>query len=170
MIKTFIIAALSADGFIAKDQSEPSTRWTSKEDTGHFIDRTKKAGVVILGSKTFETFGARPLKERRTIVYSRNKKYKSVETTDEPPKELLKRLEKEGVSEVAIAGGSSIYTMFAENQAVDKLILTVEGVVFGSGIPLFNKKLDIKIRLIDHKKIGPNTVVLEYNVVKNQMK
>ena len=164
-MKTFIIAALSADGFIAKDRSEPSTKWTSKEDTKYFVDRTKKAGVVIMGSKTFETFGAKPLKGRRTIVYSRDKKYQGAETTNESPKGLLKRLGKEGVYEVAIAGGSSIYTLFAENDAVDKFILTVEGVVFGSGMPLFNKKLDIKIRLSDHKQIGPNTIVLEYDVV-----
>jgi dihydrofolate reductase len=165
-MKTFIIAALSADGFIAKDNSEPSTKWTSKEDTKYFIERTKKAGVIIMGSRTFETVGAKPLPGRRNIIYSRTKKYEGVETTDESPKELLARLGKEGVSEVAIAGGSHIYTLFAEAKAVDKIIITIENIIFGEGVRLFNKKIDMKIKLTTHTQIGPNTVVLEYDVVK----
>jgi dihydrofolate reductase len=32
MIKVFIVAAMTADGFIARDNSVPSTAWTSKVD------------------------------------------------------------------------------------------------------------------------------------------
>lgn len=166
MIKTFIIAALSADGFIAKNNTEPSTKWTSKEDTKFFIERTKKAGVMVMGSTTFETFGAKPLPGRRTIIYSKSKKYEGVETISETPKDLLARLEKEGVKEVAICGGSSIYTLFAENNVVDKMYLTIENVVFGDGAKLFNKKVDMDLELVKSEQIGPNTIVLEYNVLK----
>jgi dihydrofolate reductase len=166
-MQVFIIAALSADGFIARDNKEPSTKWTSKEDTRHFIERTKKAGVIVMGSRTFETFGAKPLPNRRNIIYSRAKKYSEVETTRESPNELLARLKKEGVSEVAIAGGSSIYTLFAEAGVVNNLILTLENVIFGEGVPLFNKKIDMKVNLASHTQIGPNTVVLEYTVSNN---
>lgn len=163
-MNVFIIAALSADGFIARETREPSTRWTSKEDTRHFMERTKQAGVVIMGSKTFETFGAKPLPGRRTIIYSRSKKYGGAETTNELPRELIERLKKEGVKEVAIAGGSSIYTLFAKAGVVNTLILTVEGVVFGDGLPLFDEKVFLAIELASHTQIGPNTLVLEYSV------
>ncbi len=163
-MKTYIIAALSVDGFIAKNNTESSTKWTSKEDTAFFRERTKKTGVMIMGSTTFETFGGKPLPGRRNIIYSRSKKYEGVETTSESPKDLLNRLKKEGVEEVAICGGSSIYTLFAEAGLVDKLILTIENVIFGEGVRLFNKKIDLKICLALHQQIGPNTVVLEYDV------
>jgi dihydrofolate reductase len=166
-MRAFIIAALSADGFIAKDSTEPSTKWTSEEDTRHFIEQTKKAGAIVMGSKTFETFGAKPLPGRRNIIYSQTKKYEGVETINESPEALLARLKEEGVEEVAICGGAAIYTLFAEAGVVDKLILTVESVVFGKGISLFNKKLDLDINLASHNKIGPNTIVLEYNVTRN---
>jgi len=162
----YIIAALSADGFIAKDINEPSTKWTSKEDTKHFMERTKRTGVIVMGSKTFETFGSKPLPGRRNIVYSANKQYENVETTKESPYDLLKRLENEGINEVAICGGASIYTMFMEASLIDKLILTIEGVVFGNGVRLFKSRLNFSLKLVSSEQIGPNTVVLEYDIIK----
>jgi dihydrofolate reductase len=164
-MKTFIIAALSADGFISKDNTEPSIKWTSKEDTQFFREQTKKAGTMIMGRTTFETTGAKPLPGRRTIVYSRDKKYEGVETTNESPKDLLARLDKEGVKEVAIVGGSSIYTLFAKEKLVDKMFLTIENVIFGEGIRLFNEKVDVNLELVSSNQIGPNTIVLEYKVL-----
>lgn len=166
-MKIFIIAAISLDGFIARDKTDLSTKWTSKEDTSHFLEKTKKAGVVIMGSKTFETFGAKPLPDRRNIIYSRTKKYEGVETTKEGVKELLNRLEKEGVKEIAVCGGASIYSLFLEANLVDRIILTIENVIFGYGIKLFDKKIDCEIELEKVKQIGPNSVVLEYKVKKN---
>ncbi|MCL5782229.1 MAG: dihydrofolate reductase, partial [Patescibacteria group bacterium] len=60
-MKCFIIAALSADGYIARDEHHPAF-WTSKEDKKRFVELTKRAGVVIMGSTTYTTI-ARPLKD-----------------------------------------------------------------------------------------------------------
>lgn len=163
-MKTFIIAALSADGFIAKNKEESSTKWTSPEDTKHFIEKTKDAGVVVMGSTTFETFGSKPLSGRRNIIYTHSKQYENAETTNESPDKLLERLESEGIETVAIAGGSSIYTMFAKSGLVDKLILTIENTVFGQGMNLFTESLDLDLTLNSNTQIGPGTVVLEYEV------
>src|ERR1035437_220047 len=141
MIKCFIVAALTADGFLAKDKNQVSTSWNSAEDKKHFVELTKRAGVVVLGSTTFETFG-RPLKDRLNIVYSRSKKYEGVEMTEDEPEVLLQKLEERGFSEVAICGGSSIYTKFFKAGVVDTLYITVEPVIFGKGITLFNDDIE----------------------------
>jgi len=93
-MKTFIIAVLSADGFIAKNSGHLAD-WTSKDDKKFFVEMTKKAGVVIMGQNTFETIG-RPLPNRLNIVYSRDKEYEGVEITQKDPKELLSDLKKRG--------------------------------------------------------------------------
>src|SRR3989344_1882241 len=126
MIKTFLIAAITADGFIAKNSAH-NPSWTGKEDKKFFVERTKQAGVVIMGSKTFEVMG-RPLKDRLNIVYSRdtNKKYEGVEVTNKPPEELLADLEARGYKEAAICGGSNIYTMFLKAGLLDTLYITIE--------------------------------------------
>lgn len=162
---TFIIVALTADGFIAKNPQHTPMDWTSREDKKFFMEMTKKAGVVVMGQNTYETIG-RPLKDRLNIVYSRDRQYEGVEVTSKPPAELLKDLEARDYNTVAICGGSAIYTMFMEAGVVDKLYLSVEPVVFGSGMRLFNKELDKKLQLVSMEKLGEDTILLEYNVIK----
>jgi dihydrofolate reductase len=141
MIKAFIIVATSADGFIARNDSELSTQWTSKDDLARFIELTKRAKVVVMGSKTFLTM-PKPLKNRLNIVYSRSQNFdqsndpeRIVETTNDDPAVLLKKLEDRGYTEVAICGGAEIYEMFMGRSLVDKIYQTIEPVSLGSGIP-----------------------------------
>ena len=163
-LKAFIIAALTADGFIAKDARHPAF-WTSKEDKKFFAEMTKKAGVVIMGRTTYETIG-RPLKDRLNIVYSRKGgNYHGVEVTAEGPAELFKNLEARGYSEAAIMGGSSIYTMFMASGMVQKLYLTVSPLVFGQGVNLFSKAFEKKLKLESVEKLGEETVLMEYSII-----
>jgi dihydrofolate reductase len=164
-MKVTLIAAITADGFIGRNKGHVSTAWTSKEDKVFFSSTTKKIGTVIMGSTTYETFSI-PLKDRRHIVLSRTKTYEGVETTSEDPKTLLARLESEGVEEVALCGGASIYATFLEQGLVDKACLTVEGILFGEGISLLSKEIEIKMRLVSSTTLGENTVLLEYEILK----
>lgn len=158
----FIIAALSADGFIAKDEKHAAF-WTSKEDKKRFVELTKKAGAVVMGANTFATL-PRPLGERLNIVYSRSKSFEGAETTQLSPHELLKELEARGFKEVAICGGSQIYTMFMKAQVVDRLFLTIEPILFGKGIKLFNDDLPFHLNLISAVQGENGSLLLEYKV------
>lgn len=170
---TFLIAALTADGFIArlpKDAAgahdQISTAWTSEEDTAFFKERTKQAGVVVMGSRTFRTIG-KPLPKRLTIVYSeKDLSCEGIEVTKKPPRELLADLEARGYKEVAICGGASVYTLFMEAGVVDTLYLTVEPVLFGSGVPLFTKPIDARLALASTRNLSDNVVLHEYKVDK----
>jgi len=165
MMNVFIIAAISADGLIAEGSDQKSTVWTSQADKKFFSERTKKAGVVVMGRKTFETIG-KPLPGRLNIIYSREpgQDAKDLRFTNKSPKQLIKELGKEGYKEVAICGGASIYTMFMKAGVVNKIYLTVESVVFGRGVRLFNQEIEAKLRLEKVKKLSEETVLLEYSI------
>ncbi len=168
-IKIFIIAALSVDGFIARDSSAPSTVWTSKEDKKRFVELTKRAGVIVTGQNTWKTFGGRALKDRLNIIYSPERlpdMPESVETTTKEPTELIQELETRGFKEVAICGGSQIYTMFMKSGLVDSLYLTIEPTLFGNGIRLFKETLDYKLELVNLEKTESGTLLVEYKVIK----
>jgi dihydrofolate reductase len=168
MIQCFIIAALSADGCIARDSSAPSTVWTGKADKKRFVEISKRAGVVVMGQNTWKTFGGKALKDRLNIVYSPEKlpdMPEGVETTTKSPSELLAELESRGFKEVAICGGEKIYTMFMKTGLVNKLYLTIEPVIFGNGVRLFKESLDFKLQLIDSTKTEEGALLLEYNVI-----
>ena len=55
--------------------------------------------------------------------------------------------------------------MFMEKGLVDTLYLSVEPVIFGKGLTLFNKELDIKLELEKELKLGEKTILLEYTVI-----
>ena len=162
MIHTYLIAAITADGFIAKSHDHPAT-WTSKEDKKLFVELTKRAGVMVMGANTYRTIG-KALPGRMTIVYSREA-IEGIETTTKSPRELLADLAARGYSEVAVVGGATIYTLFMEAHAIDTLYLTIEPKLFGQGLSLFNKPLDIRIELVSHTSLSPQTVLLEYKVL-----
>ncbi len=167
-MKTFLIAAITADGFIAKNSAHMPS-WTSKEDKKFFVERTKQAGVVIMGSKTFEVMG-RPLKDRLNIVYSRdpNKKYEGAEVTNKPPAELLRDLEARGFHEAAICGGSNIYTMFLKAGLLDTLYITIEPLLFGSGVTILNEPVEAHLKLVSSKMLSDNVVLLEYGCLNQR--
>lgn len=165
MIKVFIVAALTADGFIARDNSAPSTAWTSRADKKRFSELSKRAGVVVMGSVTYGTIG-KALPGRTNIVYTPgDEKYEGAETTKKTPADLIAELDKRGFKEVAICGGSTIYTMFMKSGLVDSIYLTIEPVLFGSGVRLFKEPVDAKLELVSSERVDNSTLV-EYNVLK----
>lgn len=159
-MKTFLIVAMTADGKIAKHKDHLAS-WTSKEDKKFFVERTKTAGVLIMGQTTYETIG-KAMPGRLTVVYSK-KTYPGVETTTKDPAELLKDLEARGYNEVAICGGSTIYTMFMKAKLIDTLYITVEPLLFGEGLSIFNEPLDVTLKLETFKPLNDKgTLLLEY--------
>jgi len=167
-MKVFIIAALTADGFIGKDASHLAN-WTSPEDKKKFVRLTKEAGVMIMGARTFETIG-RALPGRKTIVYTSQPQKvtaEGVETTTEEPAKLLARLEKEGYTSVAICGGASIYAMFMQAGVVTDLYLTIEPILFGQGVPLFSDSLEVPLTLVQLEQPNQHSVFLHYATPKS---
>jgi dihydrofolate reductase len=165
-MKVFIIAAETKDGFIAKSTEQSSMDWTSAEDKKFFVDKTKEAGVVVMGRKTYDTF-KRPLKNRRNIVMSRQEmEISEVEVTNETPEVLVSRLKSEGVKELAVCGGAEIYRLFMESGLVDEVFITQENIEFGEGVPLFSPEMRQKLELISSTNLSPNTILLKYEVKK----
>lgn len=171
-MNVFIIAAVTVDGLIARDINDRSFDWTSPEDKQFYVDSIKRAKAIVMGAKTFATFTRYP-KGSRYVIYTStpetfvNPKPEVINATatKEEPQTIIKMLEQEGYSEVAISGGSSIYTMFAKAGLVTKMYLTVEPILFGKGVPLFNQELSLNLRLVDTKKINANSLLLEYDVL-----
>ncbi len=163
----WLIAAMSVDGKIAEAPDQISLDWTSKEDTQFFVQKTKEAGVVIMGRKTFDTIG-KPLPGRRMIVMTRTIEGKpemeGVEYTDETPEEIINGLKEEGIETVALAGGSSVYADFLRAGLVTDLFLTIEPVMFGSGIPLASGFDRVDLTLIDVVRLGEQSLLVHYQI------
>jgi dihydrofolate reductase len=170
-MKTILLMAMTLDGRVARTTTH-FPDWTEKEDKALFAKISRRAGVVIMGSRTFDTLG-KPLPGRKNIVITRQQARKSewgnLVFTDRPAKEILSDLEKEGFSETVLAGGTIINTLFAEAQLIDEVMVTVSPLVFGSGLSLFESRIFMEMRLLEARRIGDNTVFLHYKVIETSL-
>lgn len=165
-MKVILLMAITLDGKTGKD-SEHFVDWTEREDKKFFVQITKRAGVIIMGSRTFDTIG-KPLPGRKNIILTRNRQRKSqwdnLVFTDQTPGELLKSLEKEGFSEAILAGGPIINTLFAREKLIDEVIVTVSPLIFGYGTSLFSEEIAMELELKDVHRRGKDLVAITYEV------
>jgi dihydrofolate reductase len=169
----FILAAMTVDGFIGRNASDRSFDWTSEEDKRFYVDSIKRAKAVVMGLRTFRTFTRHP-RGMKYVLYSTtpeeftNPKPDVIQAvaTKEAPEKVITDLAQEGYSEVAICGGAAIYSMFLKAGLVDTLYLTVEPVVFGSGVKLFSDDVVAKLDLQKTTHLNDQTLLLEYKVKK----
>ncbi len=99
-----IIAAVSENGVIGRGGGLP---WHLSDDLKHFKQVTS-GHTVVMGRRTFESFGARALPNRRNIIVTRNQDYQpqGVETADGLHEAIALAA---GDDEVFICGGQAIY-------------------------------------------------------------
>lgn len=173
-MKKIMILAMSLNGNIAREESDSSLNWTSDEDTAFFKERTKEAKHVIMGRKTFETIN-RGLPGRIIYVMTGNPEYlkkdiPGVVFTSLSPERLIEKLESAGERECCIAGGKSIYELFLEKRLVDEVYLTVEPVIFRTGVPFCDKiTSDVRMQLIKTERLNPSVILLHYRVLNDPL-
>ena len=160
-MKKIIIAALSTNGFIGKDDSLP---FRLKGDLQTFKQYTS-GKTVIMGRKTFQSIG-RPLPNRENIILTRDQDYHvdgAIVITDMAylVDDMLPRDCPD--DDVYIIGGSEIYAQFIDEELIDAMVLTLvhddKSPVLGDTVfpyskeiwDAFNNKTDLKIGNITYK-------------------
>ena len=160
------IAAVTIDGKIALHSGHLSD-WTSPEDKDFLHEMLDKSDVVIVGNNTYKT-AIEPLSKRNCIVFTasvRTSEHKSDMLTYCNPASsdcipLMEKYEK-----VAVLGGTQTYTYFLENDLLDELYLTIEPIIFGRGLNLFESTKDVlaKFRLESTKRLNEKgSLLLHY--------
>lgn len=163
--------ALTVDGKSARHSSH-FPDWTEKADKKMFREMTLKAGVVIMGSKTYDAIG-KPLPGRKNIVMTRNPDRKSnldhLVFTADPPRRILADLSAQGFDQAVLIGGAKINSVFVREGLIDAMVLTFCPTVFGAGISLFSEEVSLDLTLKDVQKIGENSLVVRYSVIHDAL-
>jgi dihydrofolate reductase len=167
-MKVILVIALTVDGKIGLN-SDHFPDWTEPADKKLFMSVSKKAGVIIMGSKTFDTFGA-PLPGRKHVVLTRNTHRQfegdQVVFTPKKPADILVDLEREGYSEVVLGGGSNINYLFAREGLIDEILVTYSPKIFGAGLSLFSGEIEMDLALLETGTLGEHTVFARYRVIR----
>ncbi|MEK7152943.1 MAG: dihydrofolate reductase family protein, partial [Patescibacteria group bacterium] len=69
---------------------------------------------------------------------------------------------------LAVSVGASIYSLFIQAGVIDELYLTVEPVLFGTGITLLKDETEVVLQLLDTRKLNDNAVHLHYAVKRSR--
>ena len=165
-MRCIAIAAVTIDGKIALDTSHFSD-WTSKEDKDFLRGMLDQSDVVVVGNNTYKT-AIEPLSKRNCVVFTA-----SVRTSEHmgdtltycnpASSDCVPLLEKYGT--VAVLGGTKTYTWFLDNDLLDELYLTIEPLVFGRGLPLFesSKNINAQFKLESTKRLNEKgSLLLHY--------
>jgi dihydrofolate reductase len=166
-MRVCLMVAITVDGKIAR-AVDHYPDWTGKADKQLYVRITKKAGVMIMGSTTFDTIG-RVLPGRKTIVLTRNPDRRShrddLVYTQAPPEQILSELAAQGYEEAVVVGVAKINQLFAERGLIDELVLTLSPYAFGSGLSIFSGVVDLKLALKEFWQLDENTLCIRYRVI-----
>lgn len=160
--------AATIDGRISL-QKRTQPNWTSKEDWNFFQDSLAISDAVVVGRNTYLSVKER-LEKRNAFVLT--SKVKTIQKKDSVtfvnPKtvtvgELLKEYKN-----VAIAGGPRVYQTMLNLGLLDELYVTIEPLIFGQGVAMFEGGLkNHTCELLSVKKLNASgTLLLRYRIKK----
>ncbi len=163
----FLIAAISIDGRIAGYSGHKSD-WTSKEDKDFLHEMLDASDCVVVGRRTYE-IAREPLSKRTCIVFTRSGKNPDTGVVCFNPakQDFSAFVNEKAYKDIAVLGGTEVYTYFLENNLCTDLYLTIEPVVFGKGLPLFEtEKFEMKnFRLQSTQPLNSQgSVLLHYTI------
>jgi len=159
--------AATLDGKIGKD-SDHFPDWTGKADKALFSRISKECGAIIFGRKTFETIG-KPLPGRKNIILTSQPKlseWNNLIFTNQTPQEILAGLESEDFTSVVLGGGAGINSLFAAENLINELWVSICPKIFGGGISLFDSHTEMNLKLLFAEKLDDQTMLLKYQVKK----
>jgi dihydrofolate reductase len=159
--------AASIDGRIAKNASEKSNTWTSKEDWDFFQKSLESYDAVVVGHNTYKA-AKENIKKRNAIVFTRRvpkvEMKGNITFLNPKTQDVGRFFFKSKYRTVAILGGPTVYDLFLKKKMLSYLFLTIEPVVFGEGIPMLSgiyKKQEFTLQSV--KKLNKRgTLLLKY--------
>ena len=172
-MKAILYMAVTANGMIAR--KDGNSDWPSPEDLKSFNSICRKAGVVIMGRKTFDSFKETDISDWpnadsvHVVLTHQNHldtKHPNIKLA-RSPKEALEMASRDGKNEVVICGGSQTFGVFMKENLVDEIYMDIEPLFFGEGMPAFNAGgFEAELELLGSKSLSDQTIQLHYKVVK----
>lgn len=178
--------AITADHFIAgpNGEADESIFRHDGEFVADFLNSVKQYDTVLMGRKTYEfgfQFGMKPGErsgvamasnpEMKHYIFSQMLDFKSneyVELVREDVVGFVTDLKKEDNKKIWICGGGQLAGTLLDAELIDKLILKVNPVIIGRGVPLFGEShKKVRLNLLDFKSFDSGIIVPTYRIEYN---
>jgi dihydrofolate reductase len=172
-MKVILYMAMSVNGLIARENGDED--FLSETNYQTFVGLAHKSGCMIWGRKTheavrnYERDAFKPIEDIKKIVVSRNIDFQLEDGFEivKSPKKALDKLNQQGFKEVILTGGSSLNSSFAKENLIDEVILNIQSIIVGEGVPLFSpENFELALKLKEVKKVSNEIIQLHYIVNK----
>jgi dihydrofolate reductase len=139
-----LLVVATEDGFIARHPSHSPAEWASPEEQAHFFAEVGAADWSVMGRHTHEA-ADRP--DRRRIVFSsragapdwRRPSQLWLDPKGHAPDDLAALVAPvRHLRHGLILGGTRVHDWFHAAERIDRVLLTVEPLRFGTGLPVFS--------------------------------
>ena len=165
--------ATTVDGFIGHEDGSVDGFVVEGDHATEFLESLKSDyDVVLMGRKTYE-FGLRlgvgdPYPWLEQYVVSRTMERSldpNVELVSEDVIDFVRDLKREAGKGIYLCGGADLAATLLAEGLIDEIILKVNPVLFGSGIPLFSGAVEqTALEPIGARSYGSGVVLLRYRV------
>lgn len=165
--------AMSLNGIVARENNEED--FISHDSWLSWLKFIRQYGCIVWGRKTYEIVRGwdkqylKDLEGLRVIIISSNPNFDVQEGFEiaKSPEDAISKLDKKCVKNVVLTGGSRLNSSFAKLGLINEIVLNIEPVVVGKGIPVFNPDtFDLKLKLIETQRSDSGINTLHYEVVK----
>jgi dihydrofolate reductase len=170
--------ATTADGFIAdlNGVADNSIFLYDNEHVPDFISAIQQYDAVLMGGKTYEygfQFGKKPGEPGydgiKHYIFSKSLEFESneeVELIKDNAVEFIRNLKQTVNQKIWLCGGGQLAGSLLDYELIDTLILKVNPVMIGEGIPLFgSSKKKIHLELMELKKYENGVVLPKYKIL-----
>jgi dihydrofolate reductase len=172
-MKVILSMAMSANGVIATKTGNEN--FLSHANWTQFVKLANKIGCFIWGRKTYDEVikwegnYLGDLQNIKKIIVSRSSpQLKEGFILASSPEDALAKLENLGIKEVILTGGATNNSEFAKRGLIDEVILDINSVIVGDGIPIFAPtNFEMKLKLLETTKVDENIFELRYKIIKS---
>jgi dihydrofolate reductase len=181
MRKIILALAASLDGYIARENGDVD--WLKMEDLSEGADEMQEffssIDTIFWGRKTYEKgleMGGSPemYGDVMNYVFSRSPQAsegKNLRFITENVKEEVEKLKSGAGKNIWLMGGGELAKSFFEAGLIDEIIIGIQPVMLGSGIPLFLPHArETNLETFDVKTRASGTVQISYRVKKTAKK
>ncbi|WP_437328130.1 dihydrofolate reductase family protein [Sorangium sp. So ce381] len=175
MRKIVYDVAVTVDGFISHEDGSVDGLVMQGEHAIDYVERLKGYDTVVMGRRTYEwgyplglVPGKRAYPHMAHYIFSKTLRFgegAEVEVVGHDEIAALKRLKEGDGADIYLCGGGAFAGFLLEHDLIDRLVLKVNPIVFGHGIPLFgDSSTKVELALLGATSYASGVSLLRYDV------
>lgn len=179
--KLVYYVAMTVDHYIAHEDETIDGFATEGHHIGDYLNSLRDYDTVLMGRRTYEwgyQFGVQPGQPVPTYghmmqyVFSGSMpdyQHEQMQVIRDDPSQFVRQLKASEGGAIYLCGGGQLAGQLLDEGLVDELILKVNPVIFGQGIPVFGDlKRTMSLCLLDTKIYNNGVIFLRYAVAPQQ--